>query len=295
MPGKRPGRASDKNPGDGGKLLSALVTHLRENRSRLRQQWVDRITDAHLLSAMTEREVFNEVTSVYDNYVAVLETGSVEELQSYARDLSERIIPRGVETHEVVGIVLLLRDVLARSLFEKYRRDFDLLHQVLDTYEPAANRVANTVAVSFVEERERIIGQQQDVIRELSTPVLQVRERLLILPIIGLLDAQRAHQLTEQLLGGIRAHRAKVVVIDITGVPDVDEKVADHLAGTIDASRLMGASVIITGLSAEIAQTLVAIGADISKLNTAGDLQGGIEQAEHQLGFTLVRTDRATG
>jgi rsbT co-antagonist protein RsbR len=295
MPGKRPGRASDENPGDGGKLLSALVTHLRENRSRLRQQWVDRITDAHLLSAMTEREVFNEVTSVYDNYVAVLETGSVEELQSYARDLSERIIPRGVETHEVVGIVLLLRDVLARSLFEKYRRDFDLLHQVLDTYEPAANRVANTVAVSFVEERERIIGQQQDVIRELSTPVLQVRERLLILPIIGLLDAQRAHQLTEQLLGGIRAHRAKVVVIDITGVPDVDEKVADHLAGTIDASRLMGASVIITGLSAEIAQTLVAIGADISKLNTAGDLQGGIEQAEHQLGFTLVRTDRATG
>jgi rsbT co-antagonist protein RsbR len=295
MPGKRPGRASDENPGDGGKLLSALVTHLRENRSRRRQQWVDRITDAHLLSAMTEREVFNEVTSVYDNYVAVLETGSVEELQSYARDLSERIIPRGVETHEVVGIVLLLRDVLARSLFEKYRRDFDLLHQVLDTYEPAANRVANTVAVSFVEERERIIGQQQDVIRELSTPVLQVRERLLILPIIGLLDAQRAHQLTEQLLGGIRAHRAKVVVIDITGVPDVDEKVADHLAGTIDASRLMGASVIITGLSAEIAQTLVAIGADISKLNTAGDLQGGIEQAEHQLGFTLVRTDRATG
>ena len=100
---------------------------------------MDRITGAHLLSAMTAREVFN------DNYVAVLETGSVDELQRYARDLSERIIPRGVETHEVVGIVLLLRDVLARSLFEKYRHDFDLLHQALDTYEPAANRVANTV------------------------------------------------------------------------------------------------------------------------------------------------------
>jgi rsbT co-antagonist protein RsbR len=181
---------------------------------------VDRISDAHPLSAMTAREVFNEVTSVYDNYVAVLETGSVDELQRYARDLSERIIPRGVETQEVVGIVLLLRDVLTRSLFEKYRDDFDLLHQMLDTYEPAANRVANTVAVSFVEERERVIGQQQDAIRDLSTPVLQVRERLLILPIIGLLDAQRAHQLTGQLLRAIRAHRAKVVVLDITGVPD---------------------------------------------------------------------------
>jgi rsbT co-antagonist protein RsbR len=65
---------------------------------------------------MTAQGVFTEVTSVYDNYVAVLETGSVEELRRYARDLSERIIPRGVETDEVVGIVLLLRDVLARSL-----------------------------------------------------------------------------------------------------------------------------------------------------------------------------------
>jgi len=293
MSAQEPGRAAGENPGNRGELMSELVNHLRENRNQLRQQWVDRITDAHLLSAMTAREVFNEVTSVYDNYVAVLETGNVDALQRYARDLSERIIPRGVETHEVVGIVLLLRDVLARSLFEKYRHDFDLLHQVLDTYEPAANRVANTVAVSFVEERERIIGQQQDAIRELSTPVLQVRERLLILPIIGLLDGQRAHQLTEQLLRGIRAHRAKVVVLDITGVPDIDEAVADHLASTIDACRLMGAGVIFTGLSSEIAQTLVAIGADISKLNTAGDLQGGIEEAEHLLGLTLVRTNRA--
>jgi rsbT co-antagonist protein RsbR len=282
--------APDERSGDDGELLSALVAHLRDNRSELRQQWVDRITDAHLLSAMTAREVFNEVTSVYDNYVAVIETGSVDELQRYARDLSERIIPRGVETHEVVGIVLLLRDLLARSLFEKYRHDFDLLHQLLDTYEPAANRVANTVAVSFVEERERVIGQQQDAIRELSTPVLQVRERLLILPIIGLLDAARAHQLTEQLLQGIRTHRATVVVLDITGVPDIDEAVADHLASTIDASRLMGAEIITTGLSPAIAQTLVAIGADISKLNTAGDLQGGLEQAEHRLGLALIRT-----
>jgi rsbT co-antagonist protein RsbR len=161
---------------------------------------------------------------------------------------------------------------------------------VLDAYEPAANRIANTVAVSFVQERERIIRQQQDSLRELSTPVLQVRERLLILPIIGVLDDQRAHQLTEQLLGGIRRHRAKVVVIDITGVPDLDAEVANHLVQTVDASRLMGAGVIITGLSPEIARTLVTIGVDLTKMNTVGDLQGGIEQAERQLGFRVSRT-----
>jgi rsbT co-antagonist protein RsbR len=270
---------------DEDELLPQLVAHLREHRSRLREEWANRIHGAHLLEGMTPEETTDETTSVYDNYVEVLETGSVEALQDYARDLSERIIPRGVETHEVVGIVLLLRDVLARSLFEKYQRDFDFLNRVLDAYEPAANRIANTVAVSFVEERERIIRQQQDSIRELSTPVLPVREQLLILPIIGILDTERARQLTEQLLTGIRTHRARVVVIDVTGAPEVDEAVANHLVRTVDASRLMGASVIITGLSPKIAQTLVTIGVDLSKMHTIGDLQGGLEEAERLLGY----------
>jgi rsbT co-antagonist protein RsbR len=276
-------------------LLPQLVQHLRKNRTVLREEWARRITEAELLTAMTPEELFSEATAVYDNYVEVLETGSVEALQDYARDLSERIIPRGVETDEVVGIVLLLRDVLARSLFEKYQSDFDLLNVVLDVYEPAANRIANTVAVSFVQERERIIRQQQEAIRELSTPVLQVREQLLILPIIGVLDSQRARQVTEQLLRAIRANRAKVVVIDITGVPTIDSTVANHLVQTVDASGLMGASVIITGLSSEIALTLVTIGLDLSKMNAVGDLQGGIEEAERLLGYEVSRTGEQTG
>src|SRR6188472_262462 len=271
-------------------LLRELVSHLREKRTELREDWARRITESGLLTAMTREEIFAEATRVYDNYVAVLETGSVEALQAYARDLSERIIPRGVETQEVLGVVLLLRDVLARSLFKKYQLDFDLLNRVLDAYEPAANRIANTVAVGFVQERERIIRQQQEAIRELSTPVLQVRERLLILPIIGVLDGQRARQLTEQLLRGIRTNRARVVVIDITGVPAIDSTVANHLVQTVDASRLMGASVIITGLSAGIAHTLVDLGVDLSTMRTVGDLQGGIEEAERLLGYEVTRS-----
>lgn len=276
-------------------LLPQLVQHLRQNRTILREEWARRITEAELLTAMTPEELFSEATAVYDNYVEVLETGSVEALQAYARDLSERIIPRGVETDEVVGIVLLLRDVLARSLFEKYQTEFEMLNRVLDAYEPAANRIANTVAVSFVQERERIIRQQQEAIRELSTPVLQVREQLLILPIIGVLDSQRARQVTEQLLRAIRANRAKVVVIDITGVPTIDSTVANHLVQTVDASGLMGARVIITGLSSEIALTLVTIGLDLSKMNAVGDLQGGIEEAERLLGYEVTRTGEQTG
>src|SRR5436853_1622953 len=269
-------------------LLRELVAHLRQHRTELREEWARASTETTILTAMSREEIVAEATSVYNKSVEALETGTLEALHAYARNLSERIIPRGVETHEVLGIVLLLRDVLARSLFAKYQGDFKLLNRVLDAYEPAANRVANAVAVGFVQERERIIREQQQSIRELSTPVLQVRERLLILPIIGVIDSQRARQLTEQLLRGIRTNRARVVVIDITGVPAIDSTVANHLVQTVDASRLMGASVIISGLSSEIAQTLVTLGVDLSKVNAVGDLQGGIEEAERLLGYTVI-------
>jgi rsbT co-antagonist protein RsbR len=277
------------------RLLRELVGHLRQNRTQLREEWLRRIFETQLLTAMSRDEVFAEATSVYDSYVEALETRTLEALQAYAQKLSERIIPRGVETNEVVGIVLLLRDVLARSLFAKYHGDSRLLSDILDAYEPAANSIAITVAVGFVRERERVIREQQEAIRELSTPVLQVRERLLILPIIGLIDPQRARQLTEQLLRAIRANRAKVVVIDITGVAAMDANVANHLVLTVESARLLGAMVIVTGLSPEIAQTLVNIGVDLGKMNTVGDLQGGIEEAERLLGYKVSPNPESIG
>jgi rsbT co-antagonist protein RsbR len=273
--------ATEKNDS----LLQELVAYLRESRTELREEWARRISAAELLGVMSDEEIFSEATEVYDNYVDALETGSLENLQTYARALSERIIPRGVETHEVLGIVLLLRDVLARSLFARYQKDLDLLNRILDSYEPAANRIAVTVGVSFVEERERVIHEQQEALRELSTPVLQFREHLLILPIIGALDSARARQLTEQLLGAIQQKRATVVVIDITGVATIDRTVANHLVQAVEASRLMGASTILTGLSSEIAQTLVDLDVDLGMMKTVGDLQGGLVEAERLAGY----------
>ena len=144
---------------------------------------------------------------------------------------------------------------------------------------------------AIVFERERVIRQQQESIRELSTPVLQIRDRLLLLPIIGVIDTHRARLITESLLRSIRANRAKVVVMDVTGVATIDSRVANHLIQTVTAARLMGAIVIVTGLSAEVAQSLVALGIDLAKLNTVGDLQGGVEEAELLLGYRVMRMD----
>jgi signal transduction histidine kinase len=178
-------------------LFRELVTHLRLKRALLREDWAQRVHNAQLLTAMTSEEILRETSAIYDNYVRALETGSVRDLQAYARDLSRRMIHRGVETHEVLGIVLLLRDVLARSLFKKYHGNFELLSRVFDAYEPAANRIAHTVAVSFVEQRERVIRRQQKAIQILH---VQEEERKRI--------SRELHDEVGQALTAINAHLA---------------------------------------------------------------------------------------
>ena len=144
---------------------------------------------------------------------------------------------------------------------------------------------------TYIFARESTMRKQQEAIRELSTPVLQIRERLLLLPIIGVIDTHRARLITDSLLRAIRDTRAKVVVMDVTGVATIDSKVANHLIQTVIAAGLMGASVIVTGLSSDVAQALVGLGLDLHKLNTVGDLQGGIEEAERLLGYRVERLE----
>lgn len=148
---------------------------------------------------------------------------------------------------------------------------------------------------TYIHAREATMWKQQEAIRELSTPVLQIRDRLLLLPIVGVIDSQRARLITEGLLRAIRANRAKVVVMDVTGVATIDSKVANHLLQTVTAARLMGARVIVTGLSSEVAQSLAELGIDLTRMNTVGDLQGGIEEGERLLGLRLVRIDDGSG
>jgi anti-anti-sigma factor len=138
-------------------------------------------------------------------------------------------------------------------------------------------------AQAFVAASEKVIAHQQRAIRQLSTPVLQLRSGLLILPIVGALDRERLDQMRAELLQAIRERRARSVVLDVTGVPEIDSVAANQLIGSVNSARMMGAEVIISGLSAEISQTLVTAGIDLTRVVSAGDLQGGIELAEAEL------------
>jgi PAS domain S-box-containing protein len=122
------------------------------------------------------------------------------------------------------------------------------------------------------------------VVAELSTPVLQAQEGLLVVPLIGRVDGPRATQLRNQLLNAVHTQRARAVVIDLTGVPQIERETADGLIRAVEAVQLLGAKVILAGISAVIADTLVGIGARFSRIKTTADLQSALEEAKHLLG-----------
>lgn len=136
-----------------------------------------------------------------------------------------------------------------------------------------------TLGEAYLARKEAIIRAQQTAIQELSTPVLELKESLLLLPMIGVIDSQRARLMTEQLLLGIASRRARVVIVDVTGVPAVDSAVANHLIQTVRAVRLMGASALVSGLSSDNAQTLARLGIELDNLRTIGSLSDAVELA----------------
>ncbi len=135
--------------------------------------------------------------------------------------------------------------------------------------------------------QEQVIEAQRHTLQELSTPIIPVMERIIVMPLIGSIDSLRAKDITRTLLAGISRYRAKVVIVDITGVPLVDSGVADHLNKTIQAARLKGAQTIVTGMSDAVAEAIVDLGIDWSGIATLSDLQTGLIYALNSLGMKL--------
>jgi anti-anti-sigma factor len=181
---------------------------------------------------------------------------------------------------QIVGV---FRTAMRGRIAKLSATDADRAWKIITGMNALLDIAMSHIGEAYLEAKEDIIRSQQEAIREISTPVLQIRDQVLILPVVGLVDTHRARLLTETLLAAIRERRARAVVMDVTGVPLVDSKVAKHIAQTCEAARLMGATVLITGISPEIAMTLVTIGAELTGVKTLGDLQSGIEEVERLL------------
>ncbi len=137
--------------------------------------------------------------------------------------------------------------------------------------------------------QQEVLEAQQRVIQELSTPIIPVMDRIIVMPLVGSIDTMRAKDIMRALLSGISDHRASVVILDVTGVPIVDSGVASHMNKTIQAARLKGAHTIITGISDAVAETIVDLGIDWTEIETLSNLETGLQVALSSLGYRLTK------
>lgn len=163
----------------------------------------------------------------------------------------------------------------------------DLHQENLKHVERLEQRVMDRTAE--LEEQLELVTAQGETIEELSTPVIRVWDEILVLPLVGIVDTRRARQIVQGLLEAIVETGSTVAIVDITGVPVVDTRVAHHLLKTIDAARLLGTEVVLSGVSAHNAQTLVELGVDLSGVVTKGTLLASLRLAFEITGNRVVK------
>jgi rsbT co-antagonist protein RsbR len=223
---------------------------------------------------------------------AVQRTGRVDDpsgpgfeaLDDLVGERSIRGAHDGLAPTEVAHGVLALRE----ALFGVLQSEHDDESIGLAVATAIAGRVVDSLALrtfdQYVEGREAVISRQGLQLLELSTPVVQVWEGVVAVPLVGTLDSSRAQVVMETLLDAIVDHRAQIAILDITGVPTVDTLVAQHLLKTVTATRLMGADCVISGIGPQTAQTIVQLGIDLTDITTRATLADALATALSRLG-----------
>jgi rsbT co-antagonist protein RsbR len=202
-------------------------------------------------------------------------------------ELSQARAAMGSTPSETATFVLSLKQPLFSRLRQEVGRDADTLADEIWRVTLLLDKLGLYTTEVYLKGREELIRRQQHEMLELSTPVVQLWDGVLALPLIGTLDSARTQVVMENLLHRIVETGAAIAIIDITGVPTVDTLVAQHLLKTVAAARLMGADCIISGIRPQIAQTIVHLGVELSSVVTKATLADAFKIALQKTGATI--------
>ena len=279
-----------------------IHTILDTQRDSLLREWASTQAEEGLIrkDLFTEVEAKAQIETLYDplakGVAASVEQDFLdpeddiwEDLRAALAEVTRERTKRGVSTGDMANFVLALK----YPLFERLRQSVtDSNGTVLMEAIAQFTRLIDSVALYCTEiciaERDKIIQRQHDEMMELATPVVELWDRIVAVPLVGTLDSMRAQEVMESTLSAIVEKKADIVIIDITGVMTVDTQVAQHLIRTAAAVRLMGAEAIISGISPRIAQTMVQLGVDTGEIRTRGSLRMALADAFRQLDTDVV-------
>lgn len=213
-------------------------------------------------------------------------------LRQFFANFSQQIQVRGGDMDEFVRYVHFLQRVFLENLEADKSVSFEKTREILMLLGVIFNDIILDVFHIYLEGKEKTILAQQEELRQTSTPITEIWDGVLTLPIIGSLDSSRTMIVMEKLLQRIESDRARVVVIDVTGVMAIDSQVSHHLIQMIRATGLMGATAILTGIRPEIARALTSLNIDLSSVTTRSKLSEGLKEAFRQLQIEVSRPNK---
>lgn len=287
-------------------IKSATATVLKildENFDAVVTAWLEVQSDEGVKRSdlFSEREVREQTVNmlrafaigvrdgIRDNLFDLAKGNGWEDLRGIIAEIAQERVRRGGSPTEMSAFVLSLKTPIFNRLQERLADDTDKLIQEVWLTSRVVDAFAIYTNDLFIKEREQVIERQRDEMQELSTPVVELWDKILTLPLIGTLDSARAQEVMESLLEAILDHQSEVVIIDITGVQTVDTQVAQHLLRTAAAVRLMGAECIISGISPKIAQTMVQLGVDVEGVTTRSTIRSGLLDAFQRVGYVITK------
>ena len=250
-----------------------LVVHARTMVAELGLGAVKQQTD-RLLTSFTEalkEDAETDAARFFD---------TCELLNTTLRKLDMAVLSHA----ELATFILALRGTVFNVAAKGEASQADCIHAVNAWFD---HLVLQTFTI-YLETREELIREQQRAFMEVSVPVVRLWRRIIMIPLVGMLDSSRTQQMMETMLGALEEYQSKVAILDISGIPVVDTLVARHLITAASAARLMGAECIITGIRARISQTLVQLGVDLTGFITRSTLADGLQLA-------LKMTDQQIG
>jgi rsbT co-antagonist protein RsbR len=275
-----------------------VASDIREQKESILKDWV-----AYQLSAVTlrrdlvkEQDLRESSRRFLDLFVTVLEEGtdssapSWTSTQDFLGELSRTRAQQGFSPSETATFVFSLKQPLFDMLQRHTQHDGKALAQDLWNMTVVLDKLGLYTMEVYQNSRDSIIRRQQQELMELSTPVVQLWDQVLALPLIGTLDSSRTQVVMESLLNRIVETGARIAIIDITGVPTVDTLVAQHLMKTVSAARLMGADCIISGIRPQIAQTIVHLGVNLHDIVTKSTLADAFLVALQRTGATVAKS-----
>ena len=281
------------------KKIDLVVSELfAKNEKKILDLWIEyQLSSDKIRSDLFDKEEMNEkgkeffsmvVQAISGGNVTNIDAEEYKPVIQFLEDFSRDSVVRGLTPSEAILFVFSLKYALLAILEEEYSDRPAILARKAVVMSSLIDDLGIVTAETFIASREDYIKEQVSIIAEMETPVLQVGKGILLVPIIGILDSRRSQAVMDKILQTILATRSKAAIIDITGVAAIDTAVSNHILKISRATRLMGCRCVISGVSPEVAQSIVDLGIDMGDLATEADLQDAIGYALDIRGYEIT-------